>query len=241
MSKTQKTIESFEHQWKNLPSGECLLSDKKWIENVDKYILQELQMTADEIRGKKILDAGCGQGRWAYGFEKLGCEVYGFDISMSAVEYAEKYVNGKFWVWDILTEAEYQQCFDIIWCWGVIHHTPDPKKAVSNLVQLLKPGGALHLMVYAKKSRTNRFLRWVFNWFGMRWKNFLTRTISWLTGRSKHSVFDSFSPPISSNHTFEEVEKWLHGNGLYVEFVEPEWAGDSKDIYVNGYKGIVVG
>jgi len=42
--------------------------------------------------------------------------------------------------------------FDLIYTFGVVHHSPDPQKIIDNCLLLLKPGGVLKVMVYAKNS-----------------------------------------------------------------------------------------
>ncbi len=264
---SKATVESFEYQWKNLPEGDFLLSDERWRKNVDSYILDELQMTRERIRGMKVLDAGCGQGRWALGFEKLGCRVYGIDITQSGVQSARRNVKGKFEVGSVLDKNRLDalygaERFDLVWCWGVLHHTPDPKKGFDNLTTLLAPKGMIHIYVYGIKGPVSRFWRWVFGRFGLANKERLARTISriglWLqrtfskksppaVGRllrrlfpayTPHTIFDAFSPRIASEHTRREVGGWFQSNGLEVVFHRPSWGGSktSTDIWATGWK-----
>lgn len=238
----RQTIESFDYQWKELPEGDYLLSSTEWCTNVDKYILDELGMTAEEIKDKTVLCAGCGQGRWAFGFEKLGCKVFGFDTSYYGVRYAMRYVGtGQFTVANILDGEMLKWLynnvdFDIIWCWGVLHHTGDPKTGLNNLVDLLSKDGIIHIMVYGKKSKKSRLISWVFRRFGRGNQKRLAGLLSKFTHYSQHSLFDAFSPSISSNHTEEEVTKWFLSSGLEACFRRPEWWGESKDIAATGWR-----
>jgi SAM-dependent methyltransferase len=264
---SKATVESFEYQWKTLPKGDFLLSDESWRKNVDDYILDELQMTRDRIRGMKVLDAGCGQGWWSLDFEKLGCRICGFDITPSAVRSTRMNVKGRFDVGSVLDKGRLDalygaERFDLVWCWGVLHHTPDPKRGFDNLTALLAPKGLIHIYVYGMKGPVSRFWRWIFGRFGLAIKERLARVISriglWLqrtfnrknppvVGRllrrlfpayTPHTIFDAFSPRIASEHTQREVKAWFQSNGLAAVFHRPSWGGSrtSTDIWATGWK-----
>jgi SAM-dependent methyltransferase len=271
VSKEQQTIASFDYQWKNLPSGDFLISDKKWRNSVEKYILDELQMTKEQLKGKFILDAGCGQGRWSYGFAKLGCKVYGFDTSRNAVKFASERVKGKFWDADVIHWASIchgiierdfffkgeREPFDVIWSWGVLHHTRDPEKGFDNLVQLLKKGGTIHLYLYGKKSIIKRLWQCIYNHKPLNERVKLANAQAKLSrmvervpvgilryilhrvipfSASPHSNFDAYSPSIASNHTEPEIRNWFEKRGLSFKRYTPKRAEKSKDLYVSGVK-----
>lgn len=234
------TTESFEFQWKHLLEAPGLLSDPAWRANVAEYILEELESTRQELTGKRVLDAGLGNGRWAYGFQQLGCQVFGFDTSPSGVAYARKHVAGKFDVVDILDltrlrELYAERSMDVVWNWGVIHHTTDPRRAFSNLARFVKIGGKLHIYVYGRKSLTNKLLHATFNLFSLENRLTLAKFLSKFNGASPHSNFDAFSPS-HSEHTEQEVETWFVENGLTYKRVHPTWHGvnRSRDIFATG-------
>ena len=221
------TTESFEFQWSHLPEAPYLLSDPAWRKSVAGNILEELATTREELRGKRVLDAGCGQGRWAYGFQQLGCQVLGFDSSPSGIAYAREHVAGIFDVADILDlsylrELYAERSMDLVWCWGCIHHTPDPARAFSNLASFLKVGGKLHIYVYGKKSLLVKLIHTGFSIFSLEHRLTLAKVLSETLGGSPHSNFDAFSPGYSE-HTEEEVKAWFIQNGLTYERVYPTW------------------
>ena len=238
--KRPSTLESFEFQWRHLPEAPFLISDPIWRENVSKFIIDELKISEDTVRGTCVLDAGCGNGRWSYGFEKLGCRVFGFDTSQSGVDYARHNVpTGCFAVADIL---DYERLlslyclgeFDIIWCWGVLHHTGDPERALRNLIPLLRLGGVVHLYLYGKKSLTNHLLRWFFSLFSLKHRVWLAELLARWNGQSVHCNFDAFSPAIADECDELEVRTWFGRLGLSYERVYPSWAAGSTDLFVNG-------
>lgn len=108
-----------------------------------------------DVRGKTILEAGCGAGRFTEILLKEGASVFAADIS-SAVE--ANFENCKL----LINGANYFVCqadiinlplkpgqFDIVFCAGVIQHTPDPEKTMEVLCSHLKPGGKLVIDHYS--------------------------------------------------------------------------------------------
>src|SRR4051794_12540835 len=81
------TVEAFGHQWASIPSGRFMLSDPEFKAQVDRIITEEeLQLDRAWLKGKRVLDAGCGGGRWSYGLAKLGAHVTAADTNLSALE-----------------------------------------------------------------------------------------------------------------------------------------------------------
>jgi SAM-dependent methyltransferase len=116
----------------------------------------------------RILDAGCGTGCGTEYLVHLNPEaqVVGVDLSSAALDVAKeritrscgpealkrlKLIHGSLFDIDELLKDE--DGFDMINCVGVIHHTPDPQKALNLLASKLKPGGILHIFVYALYGR----------------------------------------------------------------------------------------
>lgn len=238
----KKTLESFDYQWKNLSDGPYLLSDEKWRKNVSDYILNELELTQKEISGMRVLDAGCGNGRWAYGFVKLGCETHGFDPSEHGVKYAIDHVQkGYFNVANVLDYKTLQELysensFDIVWCWGVLHHTGEPELGFRNLTKFVKSSGLIHLYLYASKNRWKPIFRFIFSLFPFKIRILLSIVLSKINSSSIHGNFDAFSPPIASCHTEAEVKHWFEENGFTFKRVRPKWAFHSTDLFVTGFK-----
>jgi len=137
-----------------------------------KWILERngFNSTADFksfLRNKKrILDAGCGNGRVTAILRKYSnsdtSEVNGIDLVESAVENARKNLKGtrnvKFFQKDLLKSLTGLGKFDFIYCQEVLHHTEDPERAFKNLCSILEPNGEIAIYVYKKKAPVREFV-----------------------------------------------------------------------------------
>jgi SAM-dependent methyltransferase len=105
----------------------------------------------EDLRGQRILEAGCGAGRFTEVLVRTGAEIYSFDYS-NAVD-ANKRNNGyqpnlHLFQGDIFDIPLPQQSFDKVLCLGVLQHTPDPERALKSLSRYVKPGGELVIDIY---------------------------------------------------------------------------------------------
>lgn len=120
----------------------------------------------DIVRGKKVLEAGCGAGRFTEVLLAAGADVVAFDLSV-AVEANHRNCSAynHYFVCqaDILEMPFVPEEFDIVICIGVIQHTPDPEQTIAALCKQVRHGGLLIIDHYTSKNRytspTRRFLR----------------------------------------------------------------------------------
>lgn len=117
----------------------------------------------NRYNGKKVLDVGCGNGWVLSKYAKCGARVSGIDISDTAVRISKKRfklfgLKGEFFVGDAENLPFPADTFDAVTSMGVLHHTPDTKKAVNEIHRVLKPGSRALIMLYHKNS----FLYWVY-------------------------------------------------------------------------------
>eukprot|EP00180_Rhodochaete_pulchella_P000740 Plantae.Rhodophyta-Rhodochaete_pulchella.ctg15681.p1 GENE.Plantae.Rhodophyta-Rhodochaete_pulchella.ctg15681~~Plantae.Rhodophyta-Rhodochaete_pulchella.ctg15681.p1 ORF type:complete len:468 (-),score=65.43 Plantae.Rhodophyta-Rhodochaete_pulchella.ctg15681:494-1843(-) len=124
--------------------------------------------TDEQLKDLAILDAGCGTGCGTEYLVYLNptASVTGVDLSSAALDVARERVSRSLPA-DALSRVNFEhmslfdldeklpegQMFDLINCVGVIHHTPDPLRATKELTKRLKPGGILHIFVYALHGR----------------------------------------------------------------------------------------
>jgi SAM-dependent methyltransferase len=113
----------------------------------------------DELRGKLVLDVGCGMGRFADIASRWGARVVGVDLS-AAAEVAARNLADRDAVHifraDVFSLPFAPESFDYIYSLGVLHHTPNCEQAFKRLPRLLKPGGTISLWVYSGYNRWYR-------------------------------------------------------------------------------------
>ncbi|MGI9145249.1 MAG: methyltransferase domain-containing protein [Chloroflexota bacterium] len=204
-----------------------------------------LNFPLEALRGKRVLDAGCGMGRFAEIVHAFGGEYVGLDYSFAtdaAYQNVGHLAGVHFLQADIFRLPLADNTFDLIMSLGVLHHTPDPRKAFSSLPRVLKPGGRLTITVYDAGNKV-----YVLN--SRFWRRFSTRlprrvlhvlsygaaplyylwtlpVLGWLL-RSVAFIslerdwrwrvldtFDWYSPRYQSWHTHHEVFGWFKENGL---------------------------
>jgi len=102
--------------------------------------------------GEKVLDLGCGNGRWFKLFQKKKIDYVGVDFSEELIKVAKRnYPQAKFQTADILKLPFPDNCFDKIYSIAVLHHIPSEElrlKSLKEAKRVLKPGGILILTTW---------------------------------------------------------------------------------------------
>jgi SAM-dependent methyltransferase len=106
------------------------------------------------LAGAAVLDAGCGAGRFVEIALSLGAQVFAADYS-GAVDACwqnfPSHPNLHVLQADIYTLPFQPERFDYVYCFGVLQHTPDPRRACLALPGYLKPGGRLAVDIYPRR------------------------------------------------------------------------------------------
>jgi SAM-dependent methyltransferase len=110
----------------------------------------------------RVLDAGCGMGRWLHFAREQGARIVGMDVS-AAVDVAAQREGARadFVQGDLRCPPFPAESFDLVYSFGVVHHLAQPAAAVRALAALVRPGGTLRLYVYrslADEGLTRRAL-----------------------------------------------------------------------------------
>src|SRR6516162_1405996 len=128
----------------------------------------------DAFRGKDVLEIGCGIATDGLQFAKNGANYIGVDLTPQAIDLAKERfslfgVPGRFEVANAEEGLPFpDHCFDHVYSFGVIHHSPVPEKIVREIHRVLKRGGTATIMLYNKGSINYyieiMFLRRLFRW-----------------------------------------------------------------------------
>lgn len=112
-------------------------------------------------RGLKVLEIGCGLGTDGAQFAEAGADYTGVDLTNAAVDLARKRFElfglaGKIQTADAEKLDFPSESFDLVYSHGVLHHTPETAKAISEIHRVLRPGGRAVVMLYHRDSYNYR-------------------------------------------------------------------------------------
>jgi ubiquinone/menaquinone biosynthesis C-methylase UbiE len=158
--------------WNDASCGEALYladTDRRAYEaqartryELEPYIAEFARFT--EAAGKRVLEIGVGLGADHQRFAEAGAELTGIDLTERAVEHTRQRLAvfgrcSKLSVGDAEKLNQPDDAFDIVYSWGVIHHTPNTPVAIGEIWRVLKPGGQARVMIYHKWSLVG-FMLW---------------------------------------------------------------------------------
>ncbi len=112
------------------------------------------------LKGKRVLEIGCGMGATAAALARNGLDLSAVDITPTAIEQTTTRFKQLGLVADI-RQADAEQLpfddntFDLVWSWGVIHHSANMQQIIHEIHRTLKPGGKTQIMVYNRHSIRN--------------------------------------------------------------------------------------
>lgn len=144
----QQTADAFASSWNNLPAGS--------VYTLEQVIDWFQPLAADDIRGARVLEMGCGNGslmvhvlrwspRWLDGLD-LGAAVVSAERNLKASGFANWSLRQ-----DDLT-AFASDGYDVVYSIGVLHHLQDPRLGFEAVVRNTRPGGKFHCWVYAREG-----------------------------------------------------------------------------------------
>lgn len=158
MNKDKQQVHDF---WNEASCGENLYlqgSDRDGYETqarkryeLEPYILEFAGF--DDAQDKRVLEIGVGLGADHQRFAQAGAELYGIDLTERAVEHTRRRLAAFGLTSQLATgDAENldfpDKSFDLVYSWGVLHHSPETSKAVAEVYRVLKRGGGARVMIY---------------------------------------------------------------------------------------------
>jgi ubiquinone/menaquinone biosynthesis C-methylase UbiE len=108
-------------------------------------------------KGKRVLEVGVGLGTDFVRFARAGAVLTGIDLTEAAVAAVRERLAFEGLEADLrVADAERLPFpdggFDLVYSWGVLHHTPDTRRALAEVQRVLRPGGEARIMLYSRRS-----------------------------------------------------------------------------------------
>lgn len=128
--------------------------------------LQDM-LRVEELKGRRFLDVGSGSGLFSLAARNLGASVVSFDYDDQSVVCTQE-LKRRYWPaaadWRIETGDALDRAymaslgsFDVVYSWGVLHHTGDMWSALENVAPLVSPGGQVFIAIYNDQRWLSRY------------------------------------------------------------------------------------
>lgn len=198
------TIEDVKKFWNDRPCNvrhsKKVIGTKEYYDEVEakRYTAEPHILDFADFKsweGKKVLEVGCGLATDGINFARCGAEYSATDLSVESLNLAKKRFEvynekGKFYLGNSEELSSFlpSETYDLIYSFGVIHHSPHPEKIISEIKKCMHENSVLKIMLYASES----------------WKNYMIE-----------AGFDQpeaqYGCPIANTYTKKEVEELLDG------------------------------
>jgi len=111
----------------------------------------------EQWRGRDVLEVGVGLGTDFVGFVRAGANATGIDLTQAAVDAVTRRLeleglSAELRVADAEQLPFEDASFDLVWSYGVLHHTPDTRRTLQEVRRVLRPDGEARVMLYARHS-----------------------------------------------------------------------------------------
>lgn len=190
-------------------------------------------------KNKNALEVGCGGGQLSVFLASYFNSVTAIDISDSSLNMAKQEClirgikNISFLQADLYDESFLQNNimkYDFVLCYGVLHHTGNPKLGYTNLTKLLKVGGSLIVGVYSRTEifyRIKRKIVLLLAGKAPEKRAYWAQKLWFGNKGNKVTVHDGYVHPQVSFHSINEVYNWIVNNKLKYSgswpFIELSW------------------
>ena len=198
------TIEEVKKFWNdrpcNIKHSSKEIGTKEYFNEVErkKFFVEPHILKFTEFpqwKNKKVLEVGCGLGTVGINFTLNGADYTGVELSKESLEIAKKRFevynqSGKFYLGNAeeLSSFVHIETYDLIYSFGVIHHSPHPEKIISEIKKYMNENSVLKIMLYAKDS----------------WKNYMIDA-----GLDQPEA--QYGCPIANTYTKQDVVELLDG------------------------------
>ena len=231
---TDEHLESFGHQWTHFDVAH---------DEEDRATFEaKTGMSISALAGKRILDAGCGGGRYAKVCGEAGATVFGADHTRAvdkAAQLCGHLPNVQFVQADLKQLPFEPASFDFVFSIGVMHHDAHTRSVFDAVAKMVKPGGRYSVWLYRRnqwwqeilntglRTITTKLPSWALMPFchvgailgGM---PIVNRTLNKFVNFSAHpsyenrvcDTFDWWAPKYQFHHTVDELSIWFHEAGF---------------------------
>ncbi len=129
---------------------------------INEAVVALSKLFPDGLAGKTFLDIGCGSGLHALAALELGAaSVTAVDIDENSVsttrDILTRFAPGKIWSANVVSVFDLTGTFDVVYSWGVLHHTGDLWRAIDHAATLVNTGGLLAIAIYTKSPRCEQW------------------------------------------------------------------------------------
>ncbi len=239
-------LESFGHQWTKF---EVVQDDED-----RATFTAKTGIALSRLHGLRVLDAGCGGGRYAKICGEAGAAVIGADHTRAvdkARQLCHHLTNTSFLQADLKQLPLEPASFDVVFSIGVMHHDPDPRAVFDAVAGIVKPGGRYSVWLYRRNQWWQELINSGLRWISSRLPRTLlmpfchlgavlggipgiNRSLNKIVNFSAHpnyenrvcDTFDWWAPKYQQHHTVEELSMWFQEAGFaHLTVLPPEKSG----------------
>ncbi|MBF0196761.1 MAG: class I SAM-dependent methyltransferase [Planctomycetes bacterium] len=256
MGDSKETRFAFGQNWADFLKG---ISEERILDAENSL---KSMLAREELKGLQILDIGSGSGLFSLAAHRLGAQITSFDYDKDSVactqKIKEQFAPDSNWQIEegsVLDQAylEKFQQFDVVYSWGVLHHTGSMWQAIMNAADKVKPRGQFFIAIYNKHwtSIIWKGIKWFYNTSPSFVKSTMNQVFTliiflWLlvsTGRNplklergmdfKHDVIDWIGGYPYEYASIDELDQFLAKRGFKrTNLKKPYgWTGCNELVY----------
>ena len=203
------------------------LSDRQ----IEQATLAVSALVGRDLRGESFLDIGSGSGLSSLAARRLGARVYSFDYDPQSVACTQE-LRRRFFPedesWSVAQGSVLDQAylatlgqFDVVYSWGVLHHTGQMWSAIRNAGRLVRPGGLFVIGIYNFRGGRRGTATWA------RLKRWYCRAPRWqqVAWESAYLTWDLVSMAAVGRNPIRMIREYHSGRGMSYRRDATDWLG----------------